>query len=642
MSQAVPPAAAAARADAPARAQAAAFQAIAAIATLGLWLVTRPYRGVRHDGILYLGQVLDRLMPQRFHDDLFFAFGSQDRYSLFSPLVAPLIARFGVGTTETVLLALCHLAFMAGCWLLTASWPSRTLRWAALMCVAVLPHTYGGLGAFGFSEPFLTARSIAEPFALLALWQLLAGRVVPGLLLAAVGVAFHPLILLPVLVIGWIHLLLGDRRWAWAGLLALVPAVLGAAGIAPFDALWRTFDAEWWQALKDGNANAFVTSNTVLDWVPLGFDVVVALTFLGLAPPPPIARLVKATLAATVLLSVLWGVGADVFHDVLVTQLQLWRVYWPLHLLALLAMPWVLVAFAARGPVGRWCAAALLLAGIAAMSNWATGWLCLAWAVAALAADRWQAKVSRTVLLLAAAGSLAGILAITWRVGRVTMQAVSSSPDRFAGAGPLLVALGLPAVGLTLGFAILRASQGSRAARGAAAFVAVVLSIYGATQWDQRSAWQRRLEAGLEAGPVFDAAIPAGATLWWTGVDLLEPWMLGQRGLYYNPAQSAGLLFNRGTALAFAQRGAPFKDMQLQHELCVTVDVLTNAPGTGGGGSCVPTLPILSEVCHASPHPDYLVLDGTLALPPVAEWRYRSPDGRESHQLDVYRCADIH
>ena len=118
--------------------------------------------------------------------------------------------------------------------------------------------------------------------------------------------------------------------------------------------------------------------------------------------------------------------------------------------------------------------------------------------------------------------------------------------------------------------------------------------------------------------------------------------MLGQRGLYYNPAQGAGLLFNRGTALAFAQRGAPFKDMQLQHELCVTVDVLTNAPGAGGGGSCVPTLPILAEVCHATPHPDYLVLDGTLPFAPVAEWRYRSPDGRESHQLDVYRCADIH
>ena len=60
---------------------------IAAIALLAFWLIARPYRGVRHDALLYLGQALRRLMPDRFANDLFLQVASQEKYSFFSPLM---------------------------------------------------------------------------------------------------------------------------------------------------------------------------------------------------------------------------------------------------------------------------------------------------------------------------------------------------------------------------------------------------------------------------------------------------------------------------------------------------------------------------------------------------------------------------
>src|SRR4051812_26774615 len=49
----------------------------------------RPYLGIHHDAMLYSGQVLSRLDPATYSDDLFFRYGSQDRFSIFSPLMAP-------------------------------------------------------------------------------------------------------------------------------------------------------------------------------------------------------------------------------------------------------------------------------------------------------------------------------------------------------------------------------------------------------------------------------------------------------------------------------------------------------------------------------------------------------------------------
>lgn len=616
---------------------------ICAIAVFALWLMTRPYRGVRHDAILYAGQVLARLMPDRVGQDLFFVYGSQDKYSVFSALMAPLFERFGVGASEMVVLALSNALFALACWQLMRPWFSRPLCWVSLMFVVALPHTYGGLGSVSYAETFLTARSIAEPVALFALAQLLRGRPYVAIGLALLAAIFHPLIILPVLVIGWFELVARRREWLWLGSLFLVPVLLGGLGMRPFDAIFHRFDNAWYDAIREPNALVFAKAYGILDWSALGYDVLVLLLCLRSAiSGPEFARVVKATLAASALFTALWVLGADVLHDVLLTQLQLWRVYWVMHLLAITGLPLVGIHYWRRGWIGRWCLAALGLAGVAVLSNWPTGWVCLAWAVLAVAAARADAKVSASVAILAAVGSLVALIAISAKVTRVTLLATDLFPDRFAHVGPVMVILGLPAVASLTSLAVVWLAMHGRREAVFASLIVLAGLAFGAYVWDQRSPWQRRLEAGSEAGPpAFDAAIPAHATVYWND-DLATPWLLARRGNFYSFYQGAGLLFSRDTALEFARRSRVMAPIDVQRELCATLSVLT-AGAASAGSTCGFTREAVTDVCHGTPHPDYLVFDSRVAsAPAVAEW-HETPAaaGGGEHAFYLYSCASL-
>lgn len=47
---------------------------------LAAWLLAHPYAGLRHDGVLYLGQVLHYLGVGDLQHDVFFAHGSQQTW----------------------------------------------------------------------------------------------------------------------------------------------------------------------------------------------------------------------------------------------------------------------------------------------------------------------------------------------------------------------------------------------------------------------------------------------------------------------------------------------------------------------------------------------------------------------------------
>ncbi len=54
------------------------------------------YRGIVIDGELYLLQAIYRKFPQRFIDDVSFAYGNQDSFTLFTPLYDAFIRWGGV------------------------------------------------------------------------------------------------------------------------------------------------------------------------------------------------------------------------------------------------------------------------------------------------------------------------------------------------------------------------------------------------------------------------------------------------------------------------------------------------------------------------------------------------------------------
>ncbi len=63
---------------------------------LALRSITRPYAGLAHDAKLYAAGVMNRTTEGFFDGDLYFLYGSQDNYSVFSLLMGPLAGVLGL------------------------------------------------------------------------------------------------------------------------------------------------------------------------------------------------------------------------------------------------------------------------------------------------------------------------------------------------------------------------------------------------------------------------------------------------------------------------------------------------------------------------------------------------------------------
>jgi len=55
---------------------------------IATWALSHSYRGIFHDAGLYTLQALARLHPDSLPEDVFLKFGSQDGFTIFSPIYA--------------------------------------------------------------------------------------------------------------------------------------------------------------------------------------------------------------------------------------------------------------------------------------------------------------------------------------------------------------------------------------------------------------------------------------------------------------------------------------------------------------------------------------------------------------------------
>ena len=81
------------------------------------WFISRPYEGIYHDARLYTLQALGRLHPQSLGQDVFLRFGSQDAFTLFSPIYAAAIRVLGVEDAARLLTLLGHAWWFAAAYL---------------------------------------------------------------------------------------------------------------------------------------------------------------------------------------------------------------------------------------------------------------------------------------------------------------------------------------------------------------------------------------------------------------------------------------------------------------------------------------------------------------------------------------------
>ena len=596
-----------------------------------LWTLVRPYQGLRHDATLYVGQAMHHLRPDIFGRDLFFAHGSQDRFTLVTAPLAWLLSHFALTTVEMAATAASNLAFVAGTWTLAgAIAPAR--RWICTLSVALMSHAYARLSDFNYGENFFTARSLAEPLVLFALAAWVRRRAARAAVLFALAALAHPLVTIPALAVAWGMRVVEDRRWWWAAALAVPVGALAAMGVAPFAGALQRFDDGWWETLRQFDAQVQLTSWDATD---IG-SAVLDLMLVGLAAKllkPPARRLPAALLAASALLLLGAYAFGDLARDVLVVQLQLWRVLWLTHTLAMLCLPIVVLELWHEGEASRVAAAAAAAAVLAVSWTLPHAWLFLAWLPAALVirhrADGLSAAIVRTALagtLLAVAG-ISVVLAVSM-VGFIEGDRVLATV-----ALPEVALLSIPTLGLLVGV-VLASLLGRLPARGAV-LAAIALLALSTTQWDQRSQWIRTVEAGAFGQHPFTRFIPPTAQVYWH-LELLPTWVMLDRASFVSDAQASGLVFNRATAQDYVQRSKPMFDVLNQQVAC---QMAANAAGSGV--ECQPRQDVVEAFCRAPLAPDFMVFDAHYSRGLVAQWDYQISRGSAPRTAFLYDCAKM-
>jgi hypothetical protein len=211
----------------------------------------QPYKGLDHDSRLYAIQVLERIHPGSFAADLYLRYGSQDRFSLFSLLMSPLVELCGIYIAFfCAYLASKILLFWGLVRLSRVLISSHLALILALIHLAIVPVAYGGHEILHVNESFLTPRLSSCALVLLALERLLAGRMVVAVLLLIGSLLLHPLMAVGGILTAGLWVVAGrcnQRQLIWlvlatAAVSSLVIGVepLGNRLFGYMDDLWRT------------------------------------------------------------------------------------------------------------------------------------------------------------------------------------------------------------------------------------------------------------------------------------------------------------------------------------------------------------------------------------------------------------------
>ncbi len=295
--------------------------------SLAIWLITRPFSGVIHDNVLYALQALHILEPKNYKNDLFFLYGSQDQYTLFSNLYAFTIKWFGL-TYGSLALEMIGLIL----WLIAAFNLTRILpilpAITALVFIITSNNYYGSHNIFGYAEPYLTARLYAELFSLVALSTCLRRQWQWSIFSYFIAFIMHPLIALPTLIIG-LSIWLRPKIWLTLILSSgLIGLLLGVLGIKPFTGLVQPMDEVWWKYNFERSPFLFLNTWHWYAFSQIFFTLAVTLVTWLISTNDLVRRLAWSTLASTVLLMTISFIGGTLLHLPFIVSLQLPRILW--------------------------------------------------------------------------------------------------------------------------------------------------------------------------------------------------------------------------------------------------------------------------------------------------------------------------
>lgn len=594
------------------------------LCALIFWFAGRAFVGTRHDSIFYRAQALLKVYPEIFQNDLFFAFGSQDQFSIYSSLYAWAAQIVGWGTLSPVLLFACQLAFLAATILLLRELVPLSLAAIGLVVLSVTPY-YGSFQIFSVGEAFLTARSFAEPLMLFAVLCMVKERYAASFGLSVIALLFHPLMAL--VGFGMLFVMFAERYPRMWWFLLIIPAaiLLAYLDIPLFERLVRRYDDAWYEPLSY-NIFVFPEYWRGQDWAKVIFDA----TMLGLASRlarPDHARMLRALLLVATVALLVTAVGAGILRLQLVTQAQFWRAQWLAHLLACGLFPWIIWRLRDRGPV-LWLGLTLVLAGLSFRGQ-PTSVLVMAGGTLALfgALLGWKPSTRKFVAFVMLAALATVIAALANDLSIIAYHSEISFSDSLQERIRRMI--GMVSLALMLFAGCVMAALRFPRAVGSIAALVLGVTLFA---WDQRTEWHRYLdESPVDQEHVFARHIPKNAQVHWVG-ELAPTWMMLKRPNYFSTSQASGILFNRATAIEFARREDITAELESQIKICEKLAPILK--------TCSPQPSTLEALCRSEGGPDFVILNWKFDGLYIDQWRKSfSDEGLREHYL--YDCNKI-
>jgi hypothetical protein len=599
-----------------------------ALLIVAAYLFVRGYGGIRHDGVLYAGEALARIVPGQFHQDLYFLFGSQGKFTVLPAFYSELIAAFGLGAGTMVGLLCAAILFLVASWLLVRHIAPSQLQFYCMLSVVLGWSLYGGRRVFAYAEPFLTARNFAEPAVLIALALLLSRRyalAAVALLLAAI---FHPLIFAGGLGVAWLFMVAEDRRWLWCAPVGLIGLLsLGALQVGPFADLFQRYDPAWWDLVAEANPHALI-----LQWAPLDlgivvFDVVCIAFAIQASADRRIRGLLAAVLAIGVGSTVVSFVLVDLLHNVFFGKMQIWRALWILQWMSMATFPLAAFGLWKRDEAGRVIACLLGFGWIAPFSIAPA--LVAAIAVA-LNAARSRIAITRDLTRIVVGLLIAGacVIGVQAEMRAVKLADILDIPARTLVAQSL--AVNVVVLGIVVGIWLLLPLR-----RWLALTASVVLFVAAAGLWDQRAGWTRTMESYATGQHIWEGLVEPDAKVYWYR-DLMAPWILLGHGNYYTPQQGSGAVFSRDMMMELDRRRKVTALLDFQEQICRMMNGLNNK-----ATSCEPDAEAVRNVCIDG-QIDYVVLQNTLeGKKPLAEFSTSVLENGYERKFYLYRCSAL-
>jgi hypothetical protein len=612
-----------------------------------LWLTTRPYTGVRGDSELYTVQALNSLLSGRFDNDLFFHYGSQDQFTVFSLIYKPFLIGFGISRGNLMLTVLGECLFVACLFYLARSiFDDGKMAFVAVTGAIVLPVNL-------FGEAILTPRLFAEAFTLYAMGSMLRGRPVSSFVVLCLSTTIHPLMTLPGLVVFFIYE--ANKRpvlWLAASLAIIAGLTLATCGVQPFARLFVCVDAKWLAVIQVCDRSSFLTKWPILAWSPI--FTTFALAALGAGIGQPRERRFLVTVLAVALGGLIMSfIGGDELHNLLIVDIQTWRSAWLLGAVAHLMIGPLYLRLASHCKSSFANGAVLLVfaLGLFTLSGFMPGLSVISAPVAIIAClVTAREHRNRRALSMGTRFLVYFCIAISCEVAIILIYILlgryTTAPDILLLTSRdivlMVVALG------ALGFYLSKPANVDKLVtwRVPMLCLSIVLVAIAGFNWDQRSAWTKYVDSTVTAPSALAALLPEDSTVYWEG-DVTLPWFVLKRPSYFSCEQGAGALFSHGTAIEYQRRYENFQPLR-------TLDF------GGRFGWCPPekglaAAPLrrsdLSTVCQKDPGLGALVLikpaeddPGEVWVSPVDFDYERWGDGKlkvlKTDRFYIYSCAN--